>query len=304
MTRLIAGPWETVFQELVDSVAEELVIVSPFIGREPVSWLCELLRQNGRAARVRLRCLTNVSPTAIAGGGLEVSALLTLVRQGFPAQVVHLGNLHAKVYVADERAAIVTSANFTLGGFRRNREMGVYLDSPEVVHEIRHHLEGLFRVGTRLHIEDLETLATLERQLRAQEPPRQAEASESLQAVQTQLMKARLRMAQARAQRDRRRRATVHPQSENHIFAETILYLLSRHGPMTTAQLHPLIQNLHPELCDDAVDRVIDGVHFGKRWKHMVRNAQQYLKRSGKIGYDPQRRLWFLRPEEIRDEEQ
>mgnify|MGYP001617338381 CR=1 FL=1 len=70
------------------------------------------------------------------------------------------------------------------------------------------------------------------------------------------------------------------------------LYLLQKHGPLTTTQLHPLIQNLHPDLCDDGIDRVIDGVHFGKRWKHMVRNAQQYLKRSGQIRFDG--RCWSL----------
>ncbi|MCX7838180.1 MAG: hypothetical protein N2559_01805, partial [Anaerolineae bacterium] len=38
--------------------------------------------------------------------------------------------------------------------------------------------------------------------------------------------------------------------------------------------------------------QVINGVHFGKRWKHMVRNAQQSLKKRGVINYDGRR--WFL----------
>ena len=33
----------------------------------------------------------------------------------------------------------------------------------------------------------------------------------------------------------------------------------------------------------DGVDRVIYGVHFGKKWKHHVRNAQQQLARQGRI---------------------
>ena len=33
----------------------------------------------------------------------------------------------------------------------------------------------------------------------------------------------------------------------------------------------------------DGVDRVIYGVHFGKKWKHHVRNAQQQLRRQGRI---------------------
>jgi len=55
---------------------------------------------------------------------------------------------------------------------------------------------------------------------------------------------------------------------------------------MKTADLHPLIQQMHPDLCDDSVDRVIEGVNFGKKWKHLVRSAQQALKREGQIAFD------------------
>lgn len=57
-------------------------------------------------------------------------------------------------------------------------------------------------------------------------------------------------------------------------------------------ELHPLIQRLQPDLCDDSIDRVIEGVHFGKKWKHHVRSAQQFLKRQGRIRYDGAR--WHL----------
>jgi hypothetical protein len=43
---------------------------------------------------------------------------------------------------------------------------------------------------------------------------------------------------------------------------------------------------MHPDLCDDKLDRVIGGVNFGKKWKHLVRSAQQALKREGCIALD------------------
>lgn len=67
------------------------------------------------------------------------------------------------------------------------------------------------------------------------------------------------------------------------VFGRTILYLLARYGPRTTIQLHPLVQAIHPDLCDDSVDRVIDGKRFGKKWKHAVRTAQQDLKKKGLV---------------------
>jgi hypothetical protein len=73
----------------------------------------------------------------------------------------------------------------------------------------------------------------------------------------------------------------------NHaIFSDTILYLLKKNGPLTTAELHPLIQSIHPDICDDSIDRVINGQHFGKKWKHQVRSVQQLLKRQGLIYRD------------------
>lgn len=79
--------------------------------------------------------------------------------------------------------------------------------------------------------------------------------------------------------------------SVNGVFADTILYLLSRFQ-MTTVELHEHIKEIHPDLCDDAIDRVIDGQRFGKLWKHQVRNAQQHLRRRGLVDYDADCRTW------------
>jgi hypothetical protein len=96
----------------------------------------------------------------------------------------------------------------------------------------------------------------------------------------------KLETTQVQLLRYRAKGKTIHA-----ILAETILFLLAK-GPLRTVELHPLIQQLHSDICDDSVDRVVDGVHFGKKWKHYVRNAQQSLKRSGQIRYDGEK--WHL----------
>jgi hypothetical protein len=75
------------------------------------------------------------------------------------------------------------------------------------------------------------------------------------------------------------------------VFSRTIVYLL-RKGPLRTVDLHPQIRRIHPDLCDDSVDRVIDGERFGKKWKHLVRTAQQILKREGLVEFDGE--FWRL----------
>ncbi len=61
-----------------------------------------------------------------------------------------------------------------------------------------------------------------------------------------------------------------------------MLYLLS-FGPMSTREIHLKLKELLPELCDDSTELVINGQTFGKKWKHVVRNAQVFLRRAGRI---------------------
>lgn len=293
--RLISHNWETTFLHLFEHAAEELVIVSPFIGREPVEALSKALCQR---REVRLRCIFNYSASHLLSGGVDGEAVALLAKTCPRTSVFHLGGLHAKVYIADRKIALVTSANFTWSGWLRNREVGVWLDEPNLVRDAYQWVEGVQQISTPLEEEDLDRLAQISTTLQAAPPApsfstKQKAATEAIRGV---LLEARVRAAQA----NQRAGGQVSPSmSENRIFASTILYLLETQGPLTTRALHPLIQALHPELCDDTVERIINGVRFGKRWKHMVRNAQQYLKRTGQIAYNPRTREWaIIRPEQ------
>ena len=44
------------------------------------------------------------------------------------------------------------------------------------------------------------------------------------------------------------------------------MYILEKYGGMQTEQLHFLYQTNYPDLCDDSIDRVIDGKRL---WQKM-----------------------------------
>jgi hypothetical protein len=67
-------------------------------------------------------------------GVSNIEAICTLARTG--TVVMGLSGLHAKVYVIDETCALVTSANATEGGLRRNWECGVALKEVETVNQL------------------------------------------------------------------------------------------------------------------------------------------------------------------------
>lgn len=279
----IPAGWQDAFERLVTNVEGSALLASPYITAEPVERLIQILQDRGVASQVRLSVLTDLSVTNVLRGSTDPYALVLLLDALPHTQITYLPRLHAKVYIADENEAIVSSANLTVHGLSLNYEYGVRITDSDSVRRIREDLleyAGLGNIVPRLEIE---RLAQTARDLRELSQRIEREARRTLQEeFRRRLGEAETELMEIRAS----------GRTTNGIFADTIIYLLRKHGAMRTVELHPLIQQLHPDLCDDSIDRVIKGVHFGKKWKHYVRNAQQCLKQRGIIDFDGSR--WYL----------
>jgi hypothetical protein len=192
----------------------------------------------------------------------------------FPCMEIRfLPSIHAKVYVADDKLAIVTSANMTNSGLLTNYEYGVKVVGADLVRKVKQDITQYALLGTRITQPNLEVLSQVSSELNRV----RANAEKTIRRGLRQEFDRRVRDFDTQIIRARAAGRAPHT-----IFAEAILYLLARR-PMSTVELHTLVQSIHPDLCDDSVDRVIDGEHFGRKWKHAVRTAQQHLKRRGKI---------------------
>lgn len=280
--RLCITPLREVVGQIVASAKKDLLLASPYIKRTEAEWVLAMVPPARRSC-LRTMVLTDLRSDNVLSGGLDVDALLCLSTGFSQARVVTLPRLHAKVYVADARMALVTSANLTSSGLDTNFEYGVCTDDSQYVCQIREDLEAYARLGSPLDEQTIRQLVGMAANLmhccrRAQ----QTVGGEGAHAFDEALSKAN--HAFLAAQVGRRTAASL--------FSEAILYVLKR-GPLSTRKLHPRIQELLPDLCDDSVDLVINDQLFGKRWKHAVRNAQQGLKRSRKIQSDGV--MWSLR---------
>lgn len=277
----LLSPWDTTFRDVAGIATTNLLILSPYITRRPLDDLVGVIRRARRDGALAVTVVTDLSPTALASEALDARALLDLLDRLPAASLTHLPRLHAKVYVADSACAIVTSANLTDGGLSLNREYGLRVEDPVVVARIREDAEQYARLGGRVSREALADLLPTADQLVALRRRIDREVSRDLKMA----LRSRANLASAKLMRIRARGKTTHG-----ILADTLLYLL-RHGSQTTVDLHKRVQQIHPDICDDAIDRVIDGVHFGKKWKHYVRTAQQHLKKKGMIFYEEGR--WY-----------
>jgi len=280
--RLIRSPWERTFIDLVSSVENDLLLVSPFVKSQSARRVVSELTRRSVHEEVRVVAVTNLRPESALNGAMDLEAIVELGKSLPLFELTHLPGLHAKVYVADDRSAIVTSANLTEPGISRNLEYGVALTDRSLVRRVRKDFEGYALLGARVSPVDVEALLDETRELKALFKA----AERSIHRRARRAFQEKLRSTQNQLLRQRAKGRTTQS-----MLCDAILFSLSK-GPLRTDELHPLIQQLQPDLCDDSIDRVIDGVHFGKRWKHHVRSAQQRLKRDGRIRYDG--KLWHL----------
>lgn len=259
MIGLVRSPWFSEFQRLAASVRRHALLAAPYVTKEGWNAFADALRSPDSIRVDLYSCLRSESA---ATGSLDLETLATAHRR-IPGLVVrHVEHLHGKVYVADGERAIVTSGNLTGASLRRNKEYGVVVSDEPLAATIEADLREYGGLGSEAPPEALAELAELAAECEALPSPE----SEARQRYDLRLRSLRGDMGASRTG----------------VLAKTVLHVLRR-GAMLTKDLHPLVQQIHPDLCDDGEERIIRGVRFGKLWKHDVRNAQNQLSNRGLV---------------------
>lgn len=282
MLRMQPSPVGPSFEQFTNSLRMNGLICSPYISAGPVHRLIEAIERRQMQKTIKIKVVTDVSLRNVLHGATDTSALIRLMQRVEQVEVNYLPKLHAKVYVAEDDFALVTSANFTDGGAFANIEYGVVFSDNELVTRIRTDIGRYADLGGSMSLHRLELIeaCVLELRIAIQEEQRSVDSK----------LRAAVHALESETE-EQLLRSRVEGRSIFSIFADTILYIL-RSGPITTVQLHEEVQKIHPDLCDDSRDRVIDGQHFGKLWKHQVRTAQQHLKHANLVTYNSATRLW------------
>ena len=276
LCKLLARDWKSDLARLFGSVNSQLLISSPYVTKDGTSYLLSHLPRT-KVNSINLRFITDLSAVNIYQGSTDADALRNLADNVPNLRLLHLPKLHAKVYISDYNHAIVTSANLTQGGLDRNYEYGFFTDSTTLVRQISEDITEYSDLGALVTAENLLEYCKIAERLKTTFKEQQLSIRSALQKE----FKHSVLSAEDSLIRLRLAGGAMHT-----IFAKTILYLLRRYGPMQTIDIHPKIQQIHPDLCDDSIDRIIDGKRFGKKWKHAVRTAQQQLKKQSLVRFD------------------
>jgi len=147
---LYSRPLRNALVEVLRSAREELLIAAPYIKECEAKWVCDELAARASSNGCRLKVLTDIRSDSVLGGSLELEALAVFGQRRSSAQLVSLPRLHAKVYVADDRRALVSSSNLTPSGLDFNFEYGVGLDESALVRQVKGDLEAYAQLGSVL----------------------------------------------------------------------------------------------------------------------------------------------------------
>ncbi len=264
--------WKDDLGSLLTEARKTLVVSSPYVTRRVTDFILTHVSASAKPT-IQVALLTDLSPMNVAQGATDPSAVHALATALPRTKVFHLPRVHAKVYVTDAERAIVTSGNLTAGGLDLNYEYGLKVLDPQTAAAIERDITEYSGLGAVIPVKTLDAYSR-----------RSTELRELYLAQERTVRRADVRLSKAlRAAADDLTRLRLAGGPMHTVFAATILYLLSKHGPLPTTDLHPRIEAMHPDLCDNSIDRVIDGKRFGKKWKHAVRTAQQQLKKRGRI---------------------
>lgn len=262
--------WHTNLGSLIKESNEEVFISSPFVTQNGVDFIIkncsENFKENGRFI-----FLTNFSPSNILQGSNHPKVFDTLNSAINNLNIWHLPKLHAKVYISDKNKSIITSGNLTNGGLFSNFEYGIQVNNAIETQKIYQDINQYCQLGSLIDSKTLNSLVDISSQISKsiskQKSPVSKEIEILLNSAQNELIKDRLNVG------------AIH-----NVFSKSIVYILEKNpSGLKTQDIHRQIQEIHPDLCDDKIDRIIDGKSFGKKWKHAVRTSQQHLKKNGSI---------------------
>lgn len=126
MLSTVKTPSNEIFYNLVENSRESLYLCSPFIKKEIID---EILQRRNDGIDTVVITSSNISN--FLNGSLDISAIKELINRGIVVR--NYQNLHAKVYLFDNKKALITSANLTNNALYRNFEYGILIEDEKAI---------------------------------------------------------------------------------------------------------------------------------------------------------------------------
>lgn len=282
--QLVSRQWQASLADLLAESDESLLLATPYMKYGAAEWVVDRLSSRTRPPPSRTTILTDISPASTLGSSLDLGALLLFAKTLPGVTIFDVQRLHAKVYVAPDKRAIVASGNLTSSAFSTNHEYGVVVTDPEVARQVHSDMQACARLGRQVSPDELVRLDEASRGLVAH----YQRSAEPLGAG----MRRELAIEWDNIAADFGAPSGLHEMGSAR-FKGPIVEALASRGPLTTKQLCQAIQLSWPYLCDDTLMRVARDGSRKRQWRHDVHTAQETLQRADVLRRDTAG-LWHL----------
>lgn len=131
MIEIVKSPSSKTFYRLIKESDSELLLCAPYISKDVAR---EIIHQ--KKIGTKLSVVTSLNIANFISGSSDIEAIELLLKNG--ANVINYHTLHAKIYLFDNKKALITSANLTHFALYRNYEYGVLIkeDETEAIEKI------------------------------------------------------------------------------------------------------------------------------------------------------------------------
>jgi HKD family nuclease len=263
---LLKSPFQNEFRTVFSKTKREIILASPYINNAGVSILLDAI---GDTACKSIHILTHLSARNIVDNVTQPAALLRMYDAFKETTVSSLNKLHAKVYIVDESYTVITSANLTYGGLKSNFEYGVLIKDKKSIKTIKCDVLDYASLGFTFDKAFLTKIYEESQKIeRVQEKPEKERKDSELKLLLEQRQKIDTLFV----------RHYENKETRHGIFVKTVEFLLKKYEQLSTLELYELVQDIHPEMCDDTIE-----YHNEKRWKIEVRQALFFWRRKGVV---------------------
>lgn len=126
MLEVLNRPINDRFFDLVSNSNSTIRLCAPYVKNEVINSIYSLKKET-----VNVEYISNFSLPDFYKKSSDIKAFETIMNKN--DKIFNCQILHAKIYIFDDKKTIITSANLTPSGFKRNIEYGVFIDEPELV---------------------------------------------------------------------------------------------------------------------------------------------------------------------------
>jgi HKD family nuclease len=126
MVKILSDAIYDDFMKSVEEAKENIMLCAPFIKNDIIE---DIYTYKKSAANITV--ITNVKLMSFYRKALDCKGLSKVLEER--GDVFNYPMLHAKFYIFDNRKLIITSANLTTSGLRRNKEYGILTDDISLI---------------------------------------------------------------------------------------------------------------------------------------------------------------------------